>query len=228
MGERMPINESTELFHAHLEVMVHLLRDELRWRDAVAGPPTPVEVGSETDAEARAEGGGPDASSGDRWALARRSTPGGRVIRFLRNERLRLLERQRSTLEREARLRVMGERLVSQLEADPGLETRDALAVAWFYRSEVESARRSQGTEACIEELLQAVGDAHARLLNGVDGFLPEPSRPRHGGFPVAVAVAATRLTRRRNRDATWMDVEPVARRILEVATGRWPRLAGA
>jgi hypothetical protein len=228
MEDRMPINESTELFHAHLEVMVHLLRDELRWRETAAGSPTTVDVGSGRETEEGATNGGTEVSTRERWALTRRAAPGGRVIRFLRNERLRLLERQRSTLEREARLRVMGERLVSQLEADPGLETRDALAVAWFYRSEVEPALRSQGTEASVEGLLQVVGDAHARLLNGVDGFLPEPTRPRHGGFPVAVAVAATRLTRRRNRDATWIDVEPVARRILEVATGRWPRLAGA
>lgn len=224
----MPVNESTELFHAHLEVMVHLLRDELRWREAVTDRPAAAQVSAGPVDEDGARLNGTEAKAKDRWTPARRPASGGRVIRFLRTERLRLLERQRSTLEREARFRVMGERLVSQLEADPGLENRDALAVAWFYRSEVEAALRSEGTEQSLEELLRVVGDAHARLLNGVDGFLPEPTRPRNGGFPVAVAVAATRLTRRQNRDATWMDVEPVARRILEVTAGRWPRMAGA
>lgn len=183
-----PSSEAGELFHAHLEVAVHLLRDELRWNGS----------------------GGPE----------------GRVSEVLHRERVGLLTQQRTKLEREARLRTMAERLVAKLEADPGLDTRDALAVAWFYRVEAAPALRradSESEEARMESLLRRVGDAHARLLSGADPFLPGPIVPREGGFAMAVAVGATRLARRRNRKATWMDVEPLARRVLEVVTGRRP-----
>lgn len=181
-----PSTEAGELFHAHLEVAVHLLRDELRGNGS----------------------GG----------------PGGRVSEVLHRERVRLLTQQRTKLEREARLRTMAERLVAKLEADPGLDTRDALAVAWFYRVEAAPAlRRADSEGAGMEPLLRRVGDAHARLLSGADPFLPGPIVPREGGFAMAVAVGATRLARRRNRKATWMDVEPLARRVLEVVTGRRP-----
>lgn len=216
---RSPLDEPSELFHAHLEVLVHLLRDEVRWNGAGVDVPSGSEV-----------------SSADNGSHTRSS---GRVTRFLRTERLRLLNQQRSTLEREARLRVMGERLVPRLENDPGLETRDAVAVAWFYRTEVESRQRERRSEdngdasgkapanATLETeaLLREIGDAHARLLNGVDSFLPGPAPYRFGGgFPMAVAVAATRLARKRKGEpgeTTWMDVEPLARRILCATGGR-------
>lgn len=227
---RVALDEPNELFHAHLEVLVHLLRDEVRWNGSAHEAP------AEPDAQ--------DAGNGAPQPLHT-----GRVTRYLRGERLRLLHQQRATLEREARLRVMGERLVSHLEDDPGLETRDALAVAWFYRSEVEPRRRHRRAEDTgasprhgrvhngtpqdltpenatmeCEALLREVGDAHARLLNGVDAFLPSPLRSRASrGFPMAVAVAATRLARREkgSGETTWMDVEPLARRILRATVGR-------
>jgi hypothetical protein len=213
--------EPVELFHAHLDVLVHLMRDDLRWRES--------------------------------------HSPRGRessVLSLLHQQRRHLLSQQGGDLAREARFRVMGDRLVARLEEELGVEPRDAVAIAWFFRTEVRnrmevlpretrqggdaaaggSRRRRSGDEVEsggtagyegegeLESLLDEVGAAHARLLDGADPFLSRPgSGGKKRGFPMAVAVAATRVARRAHGQTTWMEVEALARRILELVLGRKP-----
>lgn len=192
------VNEPTQLFHAHLEVMVHLLRDDLRW----SGP-------------AAAAGGNGNGGAGRGGAQSR-------MVQLLHRERRHLLKQQDGNLAREARFRVMGDRLVSRLENDLGVDPRDAAVVVWFYRQEVARRREGaeRGTDASFGDLMHQVGAAHARLLDGTDPFLPVPNRRRPAGFPLAVAVAATRLARSTRQETTWMDVEPLALEILQVVMG--------
>ncbi|GEM_PF-3102724 len=213
------LNEPSQLFHAHLEVMVHLLRDELRWSG---------------------EGNGSSTGNGN----SNRNGNSSRMVALLHRERRHLLRQQDGNLAREARFRVLGDRLVSRLENEVGIDPKDAAVVVWFYRSEVavkmaaERARQAEprmapevvGWETGGEErsevasygaLMHQVGDAHARLLDGSDPFLPLPNRRPSAGFPLAVAVAATRRARQTRQETTWMDVEPLALEILQVVLGR-------
>jgi hypothetical protein len=177
--------DARDLFAAHLEVLVHLLRDDLRWSH-----PDDLRDGSA-------------------------------IFRVLRRERRRLLDFQGGELEREARFRVVQDRRVGVLEDQLGLEPRDALAVAWFFEVDmVESGgaaalingNRSAATEAIIRE----IGAAHGRLLEGDESFIPRPDGTSAHGFAMAAAIAATRVARTHGDAVTWIEVEPVARRIVE------------
>ncbi len=178
------IKDPGELFAAHLEVMTHLMRDDLRWSE-----------------QGTAHAGFP-------------------VFSLLRRERRQLLEFQRAELEREARFRLARNRKPPLLEGRLGLASGDALAVAWHFDAHMRSQdfREDGGTDRFpnVNRLLSEVGMSHSRLLNGDGEFvprrIPEPSR----GLAMSVAIAATRLARARGGDPTWIEVEPVAREILQ------------
>ncbi len=205
------VNEPTQLFYAHLEIMVHLLRDELRWSGAAAS-----------------SGNGNGSGNGDVGA-GQDGAP-SRVVQLLHRERRHLLKQQDGNLAREARFRLMGDRLVSRLESELGVDSKDAAVVVWFYRQEVARKRdgSERGGDASLGEIMHQVGDAHARLLDGTDPFLPVPNRRRPAGFPLAVAVAATRLARSTRKETTWMDVEPLALEILQGVMGGRPERAAS
>jgi hypothetical protein len=192
--------DARDLFTAHLEVLVHLLRDDLRWSH-------------------------PD-------DLRDRSP----IFRVLRRERRRLLDFQGGELEREARFRVVQDRRVGLLEDQLGLEPRDALAVAWFFEVDIVEAGSAAALingnrPAATEAVIRRIGSAHGRLLEGDESFIPRPGDTSAHGFAMAAAVAATRVARAHGDSVTWIEVEPVARRIVETlaeaSSSEDPEVAG-
>lgn len=191
------LTDAQELFAAHLEVLTHLMRDELRW----------------------GEGEGND-----------RGSP---IFSLLRRERRRLLDFQGGELEREARFRLARDRRAPLLQRQLGVSPGDALAVAWYFEAELRARRESAAdpSPAVFPELqnfVSAVGQAHSHLLNGESSFVPGPEPLPARGLAMAVAIAATRLARSRGEDATWIDVEPLALKILRTLTSPVAGAGGA